>query len=155
MSERYVAARTCVRQVGAAVLALSVAGGAARACMLPVWRYARANWPADSYEALVFHRGALGAEVEDSLRALCGGGSGATVNVEVLTVDLASSRMGPRGPADEAWSGPDSLRVRVDTVQRLASLPVLVCPAKREVYRIQQAQFEAMTAQFRSQDVRG
>jgi len=52
----------------------------------------------------------------------------------------------------EAWSGPEGLRVRVDTVQRLASLSVLVCPAKREVYRIQQAQFEAMTAQFRSQD---
>lgn len=56
-------------------------------------------------------------------------------------------------PAD--WTGPDALMVKVDTTRRLASLSIAISDTKREVHRIGQSQFEAMTAQFRAQDMRG
>jgi hypothetical protein len=49
-------------------------------------------------------------------------------------------------------SGPEGLRIRVDTENRLVSLAIAVGPTKREVYRIGQSQFEAMLASFRASD---
>ena len=50
------------------------------------------------------------------------------------------------------WSGPESLQVKADTGRQLVSLVIAVGPAKREVYRIGQSQFEAMLASFRASD---
>jgi hypothetical protein len=42
-----------------ALLALACSGIPIRACSVPVFRYALEKWPADPYQALVFHRGPL------------------------------------------------------------------------------------------------
>ena len=53
------------------------------------------------------------------------------------------------------WTGPESLWVKVDPQMRLVSLSVAAGFNKREIHRIGQSQFEAMTAQFRAQDMKG
>ena len=42
----------------------------AQACNVPVFRYALERWPADPYEAVVFHSGPMTAEQEDVFRRL-------------------------------------------------------------------------------------
>ncbi len=60
----------------AALLALAVAAGLAaaaplaQACSVPVHRYALERWPPEPYEAVLFHRGALGGEVQKAVEAL-------------------------------------------------------------------------------------
>ncbi len=51
------------------VLALSVAR-LAQACNVPVFRYALERWPADVFEAVVFHRGSLNDDDQAAVRQL-------------------------------------------------------------------------------------
>lgn len=53
------------------------------------------------------------------------------------------------------WTGPEGLQVKVDLEKKLASLAVTISETKREIHRIGKSQFDGMTAQFRSQDMRG
>ena len=68
-------------------------GESAWACTVPVFRYALERWPADRYDAVVFHRGPL-AEADraiiDTLKAKADD-ERRPANLRVLTVDLASS----------------------------------------------------------------
>ena len=48
-----------MRRILIGLLALAVTHGAARACSVPVFRYALEHWEADPYRLLLFHRGAL------------------------------------------------------------------------------------------------
>jgi len=61
-----------------------------RACDIPVFRYALDNWPADSYQILVFHRGDLSSTPRtllDSLRQTSAEGS---ANFTLTAVDLST-----------------------------------------------------------------
>jgi hypothetical protein len=63
----------------------------ARACNIPVFRYALERWRPDAYEVIVFHRGPLSADLEKTAAELRKAGDGRSphANVEVTTVDLA------------------------------------------------------------------
>ncbi len=58
-----------------------------RACSVPVFRYALEHWAADSYEALVLHRGALSPADASLLKS----GEARHANLSVKTVDLDAS----------------------------------------------------------------
>lgn len=51
------------------------------------------------------------------------------------------------------WSGPEGLQVKWDARMRRATLAVTVGHNKRDIHKLEGPQFEAMTAQFRAQDV--
>jgi len=57
----------------------------AAACVIPVFQYACENWPLDSYELIVFHKGA--AETEPIVRDFTAAAGKA--NVRVMSVDVA------------------------------------------------------------------
>jgi len=110
------------------------------ACDVPVFRYALEHWPADSYEALLYHRGPLGAGEGAAAEALerC---AGSGLNLRVRRVDVAAGGVAPSGArlpwvvlrapgspeaGREIWAGP------------LAGLPVgrwADSPARREIVR--------------------
>jgi hypothetical protein len=80
------------RAVSRAVLCgVLIAGSAAMACSVPVFRYALEHWASDPYQALVLHRGPLPETGQDLVRQLrlgsAGGAAGA--NLELKTADLA------------------------------------------------------------------
>lgn len=147
--------RVCRAVAGAialAVICLAAAGPAA-ACSAPVFRYALENWPPDSYEVVLFHRGplseeqaALAAEFGEAARVAQSG-----ANLTFRAVDLGDSPaaedaalfekqnvdalplMLVRYPAakratnvSEVWRGPFSR----ETVDRLID-----SPARREIAR--------------------
>lgn len=69
------------------LLCLLFFAASALACSVPVFRYALEHWPADPFQVLVFHRGALSAELEQALTAT-EATEGARPNVRVRRVDL-------------------------------------------------------------------
>ncbi|HUT33572.1 MAG TPA: hypothetical protein VNE39_08845 [Planctomycetota bacterium] len=70
---------------------LALAGGpTASACSIPVFRYALERWPAEPYQAVVFHKGPLKPDEEklvDGLRKA--GTADAPANLAVVCVDVA------------------------------------------------------------------
>ena len=60
----------------------------ARACNVPVFRYALEKWKPSQYEALVFHRGPLSAEHQALVNKL---ESNKSANLTLTTVDLAGT----------------------------------------------------------------
>lgn len=71
-------------------IALALALPSARACNVPVFRYALERWPADAFEVVVFHRGKLTDQPQAAMATLekhsrSGAGQG---NYDVRTVDL-------------------------------------------------------------------
>jgi hypothetical protein len=134
----------------AAVLLLTAAP--ARACNVPVFRYALERWPADPYEVIVFHRGPLSpadTALADALAKLADADA-PIANFTFERVDLEKKpdkelvRLfeslpdkdnlpllvvcypAPSGISANAWSG----RLSTDAVRRL-----LDSPARREVVR--------------------
>jgi hypothetical protein len=63
----------------------------AEACAIPVFQYARDYWESDTYQAIVFHRGALDAEKLAVVEMLKKAAADRKVplNLDVQTVDLA------------------------------------------------------------------
>ena len=59
----------------------------AHACSVPVFRYALDRWPADLYEVIVFHRGALKDPQRDLVNRLTHSAP-EPANIDALTVDL-------------------------------------------------------------------
>lgn len=80
------------------------------ACSVPVFRYALEKWPADSYQAIVFHRGPLSAAQQGLASELSDNGRAGRLraNVSVQLVDLAQ---GPAPDELELWRrlGADTL----------------------------------------------
>ena len=68
-------------------LGLIFLAASALACSVPVFRYALEHWPADPFQVLVFHRGALPADLTQALEA-AEVTEGARPNVRVRQVDL-------------------------------------------------------------------
>ena len=62
----------------------------ARACSVPVFRYALEHWPPDAYQAVVFHRGPLSATQQGWVRDLGADGLAGQLhaNLSPRTVDL-------------------------------------------------------------------
>ncbi len=82
------------------VLAAAVAGPA-RACNVPVFRYALERWPPEVYTAYVFHRGPLTAEQQAVVKRLRSAGSEAPgANIDLQTVDVAADL---KDEAAAAW----------------------------------------------------
>jgi hypothetical protein len=67
--------------------------GPARACSVPVFRYALERWPADPYLVVVFHQGALAPQHAAWVRDLERGGLAGkmSANLTLRTVDLAAA----------------------------------------------------------------
>lgn len=68
----------------------------AMACNTPVYQYAMQRWPADDYELLVFHRGALDAESQGVIAAIKGlaATSAAPANLAVTLADVSQPLAG-------------------------------------------------------------
>lgn len=73
--------------LAACVLALAQV---ARACEIPVFRYALEMWPAAPYRAIVFHRGALAGAAGQAVDYLLKAQVSGAVNIEVHLVDLST-----------------------------------------------------------------
>ena len=126
------------------LILVQVAGAPARACDVPVFRFAFDNWAVEPYRAVVFHRGPPAAHQLAAIAALEGMATTeiGTTRLTVRTVDLGADPDGSlrdlwesRGQQplpwlvlqypvassieDEAWSGP----LTADTVEGLASSP--------------------------------
>lgn len=67
----------------------------ARACSIPVFRYAIERWAPGSYEAIVFHRGPLGAADKAALAVLADADRGPPINLSFTTVDLDAETPDP------------------------------------------------------------
>ncbi len=63
------------------------------ACSVPVFRYALDNWPADAYQAIVYHRDPLTKAEQALLRDLSENGKAGklSANVKVQTVDVGGN----------------------------------------------------------------
>jgi len=75
-----------------ALLCLAAAAPRASACSIPVFRYALERWAPEPYEAVVFHKGPLAADVAATLDWLrkASQADAPYTNVAVETVDLAA-----------------------------------------------------------------
>jgi CheY-like chemotaxis protein len=124
---------------------------AARACQVPVFRYALERWPAEPYEVVVFRQGPLG-QAEKQLLARVGDSEKSSTNIVVTDVDIAGevaeplqrlwkAQAGRGGEAKAPWlvvrrteEGEDDLPAvwagRLDAANVAA---LLDSPARREV----------------------
>ena len=87
------------------LLCLLLAASEARACSVPVFRYALEQWRSDPYQVLFFHRGPLSPEHQALLDRLSPEGKAGEIsaNVTVIPVDLdALSPTDPQGKEDLA-----------------------------------------------------
>jgi len=133
------------------VAALLLGPVVALACNVPVFRYALERWPAEPYEVVLFHRGALSEAdqaVVDALKATGQEGK-SLANLTLSTIDLAAKPDAAREPlwsrqthavlpwllvrapkseatAPPAWAG----RLDRETVSSLVD-----SPARREIAR--------------------
>jgi hypothetical protein len=129
----------------AAVTMLVVAAPPARACSIPVFRYALERWAASPYEVVVFAKGDLG----DADRAILEELTKKPVNVEITTVDV-SADMSPEYAAiwksqrasELPWvvvrfpeSGEDAPLVWAGKLDKTALAEQLDSPARRELSR--------------------
>ena len=121
-------------------LSLLLSLAAAHACSVPVFRYALEKWPADAYQAAVFHRGPLTAAQhalvqELSLEGLAGK---LHVNVAVESVDLGQN---PPPASLERWQslGQTTLPWLVINFPKAAKLPDAIVSAPLSETAIRQA----------------
>jgi len=135
--------------VAAALLAS--AGPRAWACSIPVFRYALERWPAEPYEAVVFHKGPLAGEAKAALDELrsASAGQGVIANIEVRTADLAGvldkeldALWRAQAGAEPPWlvvHYPASLRVEQNAwagkLTTAAARSLLNSPARAEIAR--------------------
>ncbi len=128
-----------------AAAALLFAVPRARACSIPVFRYALERWAPSPYEVVVFARG----ELPDADRAILEDLTKKPVNVEIRTVDV-SADMSPKyaaiwknqRAAELPWavipfpeSGEDAPLVWAGKLDKAALAGQLDSPARREIAR--------------------
>jgi len=102
----------------AAILTVApwVLAPAALACNVPVYRYALERWPADDYEAVVFHDGPLPDDARpliDELRRAAADPS-VSANVTVRTRDVSTLETGPDA---DVWDLPAVRRTIAETMR--------------------------------------
>jgi len=131
-----------------ALAAVILVPAPARACNIPVFRFALDRWPSDAYRLTVFHRGPLSAEQRDSIKAMEKHADGKHPVVALELVDLAANPNGVEGiPVPKDGSEFPWLVVRYPAATRinvpiwsgplLAGVPaaLLDSPARREIGR--------------------
>lgn len=113
--------------------ALVLAAAPARACNIPVFRYALDRWPSDPYRLTVFHRGPLAAEHRAAVKALEKQADRENPPVILELVDLAESPDGAEGvPAPNAGTELPWLVVRYPAATRI-NVPVWSGPLRADV----------------------
>ena len=70
-----------------AIVCLLGVASLAHACSVPVFRYALERWPADKFEAIIFHRGPLSADHQKLIERLNSRESAANVVAEAVDLD--------------------------------------------------------------------
>ena len=80
--------------------AVGLATDVARACDVPVFRYAMERWRPDPYPMVIFHRGTLSDEHQKIAKHIERAAEGDDLNVVADTVDLADE---PDPAASEFW----------------------------------------------------
>lgn len=78
-------------------IVLGPTGTFARACNVPVFRYALEHWRPDAYRGVLFHRGPLSPAEQERLAALQARSDKSLVNLSLRTVDLDAAP----APADQ------------------------------------------------------
>lgn len=120
----------CPARILGLITAALLSVASASACSVPVFRYALEKWPADVYQATVFHRGPLTAAQQALARELSRDGLAGRLhaNVSVETVDLAQN---PPPEALERWRalGQTNLPWLTLAYPKAAKLPDLVTSA--------------------------
>ena len=137
---------TTVLLLAATVFVL--ASAPARACNIPVFRFAVDRWPSDPYRLTVFHRGPLAAEHRDTLKALEKHADREVPVVVLELVDLVKKPDGAKGlPVPPAGSelpwmvvqypAPTRIDVPVWSGPLQSDVPaaLLDSPARRELAR--------------------
>ena len=131
----------------AALVALVLAPGPARACNIPVFRFALDSWPSDPYRLTVFHRGPLVAEHRAAVKELEKQADRDHPPVVLEMVDLAKNPDGVKGvPVPTAadlpylvvrYPAPTRIEVPVWAGPLKADVPaaLLDSPARREIAR--------------------
>ena len=105
------------------VLAAAVAGPA-RACNVPVFRYALERWPPEVYTAYVFHRGPLTAEQQAVVKRLePAGGDAGGGNIDLRTVDVSADL---KDEAAEVWKQHASASLPLVVVRYPAAVSIPV-----------------------------
>lgn len=116
-----------------ALAASVLAPAAARACNIPVFRFALDSWPSDPYRLTVLHRGPLAAEHRDAVKALEKYADAEHPAVVLELVDLAKNPGGVEGvPAPPAGSELPWLVVRYPAPTRI-DVPVWAGPLRADV----------------------
>ncbi len=127
--------------------ALVLTPAPARACNIPVFRYALDRWPSDPYRLTVLHRGPLAAEHQASIKALEKHADGDHPAVVIELVDLVQNPDGVKGVPAPAKADLPWLVVRYPAATRInvpvwsgalkAGVPdaLLDSPARRELAR--------------------
>ncbi len=112
------------------LLFVVLAAPAAQACTVPVFRYALERWETAPCQAIVFHRGALGAAEKECVDALKAAGEGplANANLRVELFDLDAKPETKRAQAQAA------AMTKLWAAQKDATLPwaVLLYPEGNE-----------------------
>jgi len=142
------------RHLTRSALWLAVVGGAfcavsVWACSVPVFRYALEKWPADPYQAIVFHRGALSGAQQEMVRELAREGMAGRLhaNLTAQTIDLDQNAnpdvlqfWQQLGAESAPWlvvkyPSPTRLAGRVFSgpLDRAAIAQVLESPARKEI----------------------
>lgn len=82
-----------LRQILRFVSALAVCNAVAAACNIPVFRFALERWKPDSCEVIVFHRGGLSADDEETVRHLenASPAKSGLANLNVIRCDLSNN----------------------------------------------------------------
>src|SRR5262245_1276832 len=113
--------------------ALVLAPASARACNIPVFRYALDRWPSDPYRLTVVHRGPLTAPHRDALKALEKHADREHPPVVLELVDLAKNADGAEGaPAPKADAELPYLVVRYPAATRI-NVPIWSGPLRADV----------------------
>jgi hypothetical protein len=125
------------------------AGATARACQIPVFRYALERWEAAPYEVVIFHRGALAGEHKAAADAIAAASSDAKghANLQVRRVDLdkpldkpTESLWKEQKNATTPWmvvlypdSQPDTIPVHAGPLSAESADRVANSPARRQI----------------------
>ncbi len=89
-----------MRRFAIAALLLVLAVAEARACNVPVFRYALEKWKPDLYQVHVFHRGPLTKDQQAAVKKLARHGDEVVCNLDMTQVDL--DKLDPDSKADAA-----------------------------------------------------
>src|SRR5262245_62545714 len=113
--------------------ALVLATVPARACNIPVFRYALDRWPSDPYRLTVFHRGPLAAPHSDAVKALEKAADSDHPPVVIELVDLAKNPDGVKGvPTPKADADLPYLVVQYPAATRI-NVPIWSGPLRSDV----------------------